>query len=131
MSPAVKNEPSVGALLSSLAHDTGLLVRQEVQLATVEATAKTHRAARGVGVVIAGGAMVHAAAIMLALAAVWGLATMVPTWLSALIVGVVGVLSGYALVTRGLAIIKDIDPIPRHTEDTLKADIRWAKEQLP
>lgn len=131
MSPAVKNEPSVGALLSSLVRDTGVLVRQEVQLATVEATAKTRRAARGIGVVLAGGAVMHAAVILLALAAVWGLATVVPAWLSALVVGVVGVISGYALVSRGFAILQNIDPIPRHTEDTLKADIRWAKEQLP
>ena len=57
------------------------------------------------------------------------LAALVPSWLAALIVGVVVGAIGYVLVQKGLAALKREDLAPRQTIDTLKEDIAWAKDQ--
>jgi hypothetical protein len=50
-------------------------------------------------------------------------------WLSALIVGLVVVGIGYLLIQRGLTALKQIDPTPRQTIQTLQEDKEWVKEQ--
>jgi hypothetical protein len=126
-----KSEPSVGELLGALARDTGVLVRQEVQLASSEMATKTSGAARAVSVIAAGGALIHAGFMALIFALFIGLADIVPIWLSALVAGAVVVAAGFAVAQRGLRALKHIDPVPRQAMKTLKVDAVWAKEQLP
>ena len=123
-------EPSVGELLGALARDTGVLVRQEVQLASNEMAKKTSAAAQAAGVVAAGGAFAHAGLIGLMGALCLGLGTMVPLWLSAAIVGIAAAVIGYALVQKGLGTLKKLSPVPEQTVQTLKDDAIWAKEQV-
>jgi hypothetical protein len=125
-----KSEPGLGELFGALARGTGLLVRQEVELASSELSDKTTHAARAVGVIAAGGALVHAglAGLMVALAVV--LASTIPLWASALTVGGVVAATGYAVLLLGLRTLKRIAPVPEQTAQTLKDDKVWVEEQL-
>jgi len=109
----------------------GVLVRQEVGLATTEMTHKATRMGRDVAVIAVGGLVAYAgvlailAAIIIALAAA-GLAW----WLAALVVGVVVTIVGGVLVQRGIEALKHADLTPTQTVQTLKEDTQWAKDQM-
>jgi hypothetical protein len=123
-------QPSVGELLGALARDTGVLVRQEVRLASTELAAKTSNATKAVGVVAAGGALAHAGFLALMSALVLGLSTLIPLWVSALIVGLVIAGAGYGVIRMGVHALRVISPVPQQAVMTLKDDAVWAKEQV-
>jgi hypothetical protein len=57
-------------------------------------------------------------------------------WVSALIVGVILAIAGYAMLKRGLNELKRVDLAPRRTVENIKDDVQaikndvqWAKEQ--
>jgi fatty acid desaturase len=126
-----KDDRSLGELFGDLARDMGVLVRQEVGLATTEMTHKATRMGRDVAVIAVGGLVAYAgvlailAAIIIALAAA-GLAW----WLAALVVGVVVTIVGGVLVQRGIEALKHADLTPTQTVQTLKEDTQWAKDQM-
>ena len=120
---------SLGELFSELANETTMLVRQEIQLARTEMTQKATRAGKDVGMIGAGGALAYAGLLALIAALIIGLGELIPLWLSALIVGLVVVGVGYMLIQRGLTALKQIDPKPQQTIQTLQEDKEWVKEQ--
>jgi hypothetical protein len=120
---------SLGELFAELASETTNLVRQEIQLAKTEVTHKATRAGKDVGMIGAGGALAYAGFLALIAALIIGLGQVIPMWLSALIVGLVVVGVGYMLIQRGLTALKNIDPTPRQTLETLQEDKEWVKEQ--
>lgn len=120
---------SLGELFSELANETTMLVRQEIQLARTEMTQKATRAGKDVGMIGAGGALAYAGLLALIAALIIGLGELIPLWLSALIVGLVVVGVGYLLIQRGLTALKQIDPVPQQTIQTLQEDKEWVKEQ--
>ena len=130
MTESVKSEPTVGELLGSLATTTASLVKQEVHLATTEMANKTTTAARAMGMVGFGGAVLHLGMLVLAAALVIGLAAYVPMWMSALGLGALVTIIGAAMLSKGLATLKHLDPMPTRTIQTLKDDAMWAKEQV-
>ena len=123
-------EPSLGELLGALARDTGVLVRQEFQLASTEMTLKARRFARNTGLIALGGALSLAGGLALLAAAIAALSLLLPLWLAALSVGVVVAGAGYALILKGVAALKALDAVPTTTLNTLNADVAWAKEQV-
>ncbi|WP_230977273.1 phage holin family protein [Georgenia yuyongxinii] len=79
---------SVGELIATVSEQFSRLIRDELQLAQLQLAEKGKRL--GVGAGLLGGAAVvalYAVGVLLA-AAVLGLATVLPAWLSALIIGV-------------------------------------------
>jgi xanthine/uracil permease len=127
----LRDERSLGDLFSDLSRETTTLVRQEVQLAKAELTQSATEAARGIGMLVAGGAVAYAGLLFLLLAIVYGLidAGWDP-WLSALVVGLVVVAIGAILVLRARESLKPANLAPRRTVETLKEDQEWAKEQI-
>lgn len=130
MNEAPKSEATVGQLLSALASDTGVLVRQEVQLAATELTEKARATARSAGFILAGGALIHLACVAALLALVAGLYPTVPAWASAGAMGLLFVGSGAILVRTGLSRLEIIGMRSSPTITTLRDDAAWAKEQL-
>ncbi|HEY0601917.1 MAG TPA: phage holin family protein [Herpetosiphonaceae bacterium] len=120
---------SLGELFSELANETTTLVRQEIQLVRTEMTQKATQAGKDVGMIGAGGALAYAGLLALIAALIIGLGELIPLWLSALIVGLVVVGIGYMLIQRGLTALKQIDPKPQQTIQTLQEDKEWVKEQ--
>jgi hypothetical protein len=127
----LRDERSLGDLFSDLSRETTTLVRQEVQLAKAELTQSATEAARGIGMLLAGGAVAYAGLLFLLLAIVFGLIQAGwDAWLSALIVGLVVVAIGAILVLRARESLKPANLAPRRTVETLKEDQEWAKEQI-
>jgi MFS family permease len=61
---------------------------------------------------------------------VMGLATMVATWLAALIVGAVLGLIALVLITAASKRLKQVNKVPERTIETLKENVQWAKNQI-
>ncbi len=107
-----------------------LLVRQEIRLARTEISEKLSAVSKRLTSVAVGGfvayigALALVAGIILLLTVVAG----IPAWLSALLVGAVMAIGGFVALQSGLRQLKTIDPAPRRTVETIKDDVRWAKE---
>lgn len=126
-----REDRSLGELFADLAQQTGVLVRQEVELAQVEMTQKATRVGKDIGFLAVGGAIAYAGLLALLATAVLALGALgLPWWLAALLVAVVVLGVGYFLVQRGLSALKREELAPRQTLETLKEDKDWAKEQL-
>ena len=128
---ARKEERSLAELFTDLTRDIGLLVRQEVGLATTELSHKATRAGREVATLIVGGLVVYAGLLAVLAAIIIGLAAAGMTWwLAALVVGVVVAVIGAVLIQRSLERLKHLDLTPQETLDTLKEDAQWARKQI-
>ena len=127
---APKDERSLGELLSELSRETSLLVRKEVELATTEMTAKARTAGGHVALAATGGALAHAALLVLLAAFVVGLTQLgVAAWLAALIVAVVVGAVGYMLINKGVSALRATRVVPAHTVQSLKEDAKWTTRQ--
>ena len=124
------DDRSLGDLFKELSHETGTLVRKEVELATTEMTAKLRAAGAHAGTVAAGGALLHAGLLVIMAAIVLGLSQMgVTPWLSALIVGLLTIGVGYLLVSRGLTNLRRTNVAPTNAIETMKETARWTTGQ--
>lgn len=127
---APKDERTLGELLSELSRETSVLVRKEVELATTEMTAKARTAGGHVALAATGGALAHAALLVLLAAFVVGLTQLgVAAWLAALIVAVVVGAVGYMLINKGVSALRATRVVPTHTVQSLKEDAKWTTRQ--
>jgi hypothetical protein len=107
------------------------LARQELQLAKAEMAEKGRKAAPGVGMVGAAGAVGLLAAGALTACLILALDGIMANWLAALLVGL-----GYAAVAAvlyysGKARVQEAGPlVPEQTVETIKEDVEWAKTQI-
>jgi hypothetical protein len=121
---------SLGELLSDLSHETGVLVRKEVELATTEMTAKVRAASVHLATTAAGGALAHAGVLVLLAAIVIGLAQLgVTPWLAAAIVALGTIGAGYLLISKGMSALRRTSVVPTHTIQSLKEDAKWTTQQ--
>jgi Putative Actinobacterial Holin-X, holin superfamily III len=129
--PALKEDRSIGELFGQLSQDMTLLFRQELQLARAEMSEKISKVTSNLVSVVAGGFVAYVGALALVAALILGLheAADISPWVSALIVGAIFAVAGYAMLNRGLTELKRVDLAPRRTVETLKDDVQWAKEQ--
>ena len=123
-------ERPVGGLLSDLARQTGLLLRQEVALAKSELFQKMGQLGTGAGMLAAGGLVAFAGVLCLLAAATLGLAIVLEPWLAALIVGVVVLVLGGLLAWLGKSRMQAENLVPQRTIRSLKDDAEWAREQV-
>ena len=119
---------STRELIVEITEKVTLLARKEVELAKTEIKADLEAelsTAKGLGVAALGAVL---GLNMLLVALVLALATYMPAWLAAVLLGgallvisgIVGYLSWTRRVTKPLAV----------TRKTLKEDVQWAKERL-
>jgi hypothetical protein len=101
-----------------------------VQLAKVELTEKAREAGKDAVLVGSGLVAVNIAVLALVAALILALGTLIPMWVSALLVGLALGVVGVVLMQRGVARLKQIDPVPRATVQTLKEDKTWASRQV-
>jgi len=120
------DERSLGDLFAELSRETSTLIRKEVELATTEMTAKLKHAGTQSGIAAAGGALVHAGLLVLLAALVILLAQLgVTPWLSALIVAVAVMATGYAIASGALSKLRKTSYTPTQTMETLKETASW------
>lgn len=126
----VRQEPSLGELFSELSQEASSLIRQEVQLAKAEVTRTATKVGKEVAFMAAGGFVAYGGFLALIAAAILGVGEFLPLWLSALLIGVIVAGVGYLLLQKGISGLKEIDPAPRRTIETLKEDKEWLKQQV-
>ena len=127
----VPEERSIGELFSDLSRQTSTLVSQEIALARTEMTAQVRSAARGAGLIGAGGAVAYAGVLAVVAAAVLLLVEAgVAPWVSALLIGILVLILGGGLIAAGRSAIAAADLTPRRTIETIRDDATMAKEQL-
>ncbi len=138
--PEELKERSLPELVKQLTEQTTTLLRQEIELAKVEAkeavdiakaemTEKAKEAGKGAGMLGAAGVLGLLAGIAFTAFLILVLATFLPDWLAALIVTVLYAAIAGVLALRGKKQLQEIDPAPKQTIETVKEDIEWAKTQ--
>jgi hypothetical protein len=125
-----KHERSVGELFADLGSELSTLFRQEVALAKTEMSEKANKAARQATSLVMGGAIAYAALLAFIASIIIFLGRYIPLWASALLVAVVFGTAGAVMVSGALRKLKQMDPAPRQTIETLKEDAAWAKQQV-
>ncbi|MFF0264731.1 phage holin family protein [Kribbella sp. NPDC004536] len=118
----------VGALVSQATSDLSRLVRDELQLAKVELKVKGKEAGVGAGLFGGAGTLALYGLGVLIAAAILGLATALPGWLSALIVA--AVLFAAAAVAALLGkrhVSRATPPVPQSAVDGVHEDLEALK----
>jgi Putative Actinobacterial Holin-X, holin superfamily III len=128
--PRPKADRSLAALLSDLASETILLLRQELALLKAELHEKLGRVGQGATALVLGAAIVYSGWLALVAAMILALALVLPAWLAATIVGAVVVVFGGVLLLIGRRRLDTGALVPRRTLRTLREDEEWLKERL-
>jgi uncharacterized membrane protein YqjE len=120
-----------GELVKELSEQVSALVRQELELAKVELTAKGKEAGIGAGMFGAAGVLALFGVGALTAAAILALDTAMAGWLAAVIVAVLwfAIAGVLALVGKGRA-QRAVPPVPEQTVETVKEDVRVTKEHV-
>ena len=114
-----KAERSIAELLSDLARESLLLLRQEFSLFRAEINDKLSQLANGAAAIAIGALVAFSGWLVLLSAAVLGLGLVTPLWAAALIVGVVVLATGALLAYLGKRRLQRLDIAPHRTLDSL------------
>jgi hypothetical protein len=128
--PRSRSERSVARLLSDLASETGMLIRQEIALLKAELSEKLGSFGLGAGLVAAGALVAFSGWLVLLACAVLGLSNAVAPWLAALIVGVIVLAIGAGLLIFGRSRLNAEALVPRRTLNSLREDEAWIRDQF-
>lgn len=120
--PRVDSAQTLSGLLHQLTSQLSTLLRQELTLARTELYQTLTRLLASVGTVMIGLALLYAALWLCLVAAVVGLATMMPVWQAALGLGVVISGIGSVLVWQGRRRLKTAHLTPSHSPQSLRKD---------
>jgi hypothetical protein len=120
-------ETSVGELIGNISNDLSQLFRQEVELAKAELKQEAAKAGKAAGMLGGAGFAGYLAVVLLSFALVFGLGNVMDLGWAALIVAVIWGIIGAVLYANGRKKLKDVDPVPRRTVDTIKEDAQWLK----
>jgi uncharacterized membrane protein YqjE len=123
---------TIGALVSQATSDLSQLVRDEVQLAKTELKEKGKEAGVGAGLFGGAGAIALYGLGALIAAAILGLATALPAWLSALIVAaVLFAIAAVAALLGKRHVGRATPPVPKRAVDGVHEDLEALKGHQP
>lgn len=111
---------SVPGLLSKISQDVSTLVRQELELAKVEAKQETVRSGKAAGLLSAAGLAAAMVLLFLSLALWAGFAVVMHQGLAALLVAVMWGIAAAALYPAGRRRLRRRGPTPPRTAETIK-----------
>lgn len=120
--PPVDSAQTLSGLWHQLTTQLSTLLRQELTLARTELYQSLLQLMSSVGTMLVGVFLLYAALILLLLAAVIGLAMLLPLWLAALALGGVMSVIGFVLVQRGRRLLKTAHLAPSHSQQSLIKD---------
>ena len=120
-------DASPGQLASEVARDMSTLVRQEVALAKAELQQEAKTAGAAAGAFGGAGFAGYFVLVFLSLALMYALDSFLDIGWAALIVAVLwGIVAG-VLALIGRKKLKNFNPKPERTIETVKEDVQWAK----
>jgi uncharacterized membrane protein YqjE len=129
-SQPIEPEQSLGDLLGRVSQDFSELVSTQVELAKVELQDEIAAAGRAAGILTGGVLCAVLAVVLLSFAAAWGLSELLPEGVAFLIVGAVYAVAAAVLVPKGKQRLSRVRPVPEKTAETVREDVRWAREQM-
>lgn len=127
------SDRSVGELIGEVAKDLSTLMRKELELAKAEVKSEATKAGKGVGMLAGAGVAGHLMLFFLSLTLVYILNTIFGgndpadlIW-AALIVTLLWAVIAAVLASMGRKLLKDVNPKPEQTVESLKEDAQWIK----
>lgn len=122
---------SLGEITNSILTNAQEVLRDEVRLAKTEIRDELKSALRASAMLATGVVLALFAFGMLLLTVTWALDRVLPLWAAAaMVTAVVAVISG-VLILVGRQKIRQVDPKPRETMETMKENVQWVKQQTP
>ena len=125
-----QNGRSVPEVLQDIVGNIQEIIRSEFRLAKAEVKEEASKAAPPLTMIVVGAAIAFYALGFLIFTLVMGLATVMPTWLAALIVGAVLGLMALVMITTASKRLKQVNKVPERTIETMKENAQWAKNQI-
>lgn len=122
-------DKSLADLFGAMTSDLSTLLRKEVELAKVETKDEMSRASKAAGLLAGGAVTAYLAVVFASFALAWLLDKWIPRALAFLIVAVLYAVAAAVLISRGRRRIKQVNPVPQQTVETLKEDVEWARAQ--
>lgn len=126
--PDVENE-SLGSIVSRVSSDLSTLMRQELALAKAELTEEAKTAGKGAGMLAGAGVAGWMAILFLSMTLMWALGNAMDLTWAALIVTVLWAVVAGVLAIQGRNTLKQVNPKPEATVQSLKEDAQWLKAQ--
>jgi len=123
------DDRSIGSLIGEVTEDISKLFRQEVALAKAELKEEATKAGKAGGMLAGAGFAGYMVAVLLTLAVMFALDAAMPIATAAVLVAILWAIAGGVLYTLGRKRMKDVDPVPRQTVETLKEDAQWVRDQ--
>jgi hypothetical protein len=111
---------SVGELVGNVTRDLSRLMRQELALAQAELKAEAKKTGKAAGALGAAGFAGYMAVLFLSICVWWALGEVLGNGWSALVVAVVWGVVGAVLYGTGKQKLREVNPTPERTVDTLK-----------
>ena len=111
---------SVGEMIGHVAQDLSLLMRQEIELAKAEIKQEVSKTGKAAGLLGGAGFAGYMVLLFASIAAWWGLANVMDQGWAALIVTAIWAIIGAVLFTVGRARMKQVNPKPEQTVETVK-----------
>jgi Na+/melibiose symporter-like transporter len=124
-------DASVSALLSGIVGDAQDLVRKEIALARQEIREEITAAKEAATALAIASAVLALGGLFLLVTLALGLADLLnwPTWAGFGIVGLVFGIAGAILLSSARQKMKQINPVPERTVETMKENIEWIKDR--
>ncbi len=113
-------EVSVGELVGNVTRDLSTLMRQELALAQAEVKAEVSKTGKAAGALGAAGFAGYMAVLFLSICLWWALGHLIGNGWSALVVAVLWGIVGAVLYSSGRKKLREVNPTPERTVDTLK-----------
>ena len=120
--PQVDSAQTLSGLFHQLTTQLATLLRQELTLAGTELFQSLTRLLSSLGSLVAGFALLYMALWLLVVAAIFGLAMVMPVWAAALGLGVLAFVVGFVLWQRGRDLLKNAHLAPSHLPESLRKD---------
>ena len=111
---------SVGELVGNVTRDLSTLIRQELALAQAELKTEARKTGKAAGALGAAGFAGYMAVLFLSICVWWALGNLIGHGWSALIVAAVWGIVAAVLYPRGRKKLREVNPTPERTVDTLK-----------
>ena len=111
---------SIGELLGNVSQDLSTLLRQELALAKAELRTEASKAGKGAGMLGAAGFAGYMVVLFASIAVWWALANVMDQGLAALIVAAVWAIAAGVLYSAGRRKLRELNPKPERTVETLK-----------
>jgi uncharacterized membrane protein YqjE len=120
-------DETVGELVSQLTTDLGELTRQELALAKAELQVEAKKAGKGAGML--GGAAFAGwmVALFVSLTVMWALDEAMDLIWAALVVAALWAVAAAVLAMTGRKELREVNPKPDQTVESLKEDAKWLK----